>query len=112
MENKDIIYEIEPNQQDFEMIKIIFEKYNAFYPSKTISLDILTKETIGKEYIVKEMIKKEYIRKYKSGYYYDKQMESNRFRLHLKIMRFMIVISFIVYAILIAGLIAGIIEGL
>ena len=111
MENN-IIYEIEPNQQDFEMIKVIFEKYNAFYPAKTISLDVLRNETIGKEYIVKEMIKKEYIRKYKSGYYYDKKMEDSRFRLHLKIMRFMIIVSFIIYAILIAGLIAGIIEGL
>ena len=111
MENK-VIYEIEPNQNDFEIIKEIFEKYNAFYPAQTISLDILTNETVGKEYIVKEMIKKEYIRKYRNGYYYDKKMEDRRFRFHLKVIRFSIIISFVVYAIMIAGLISGIIEGI
>lgn len=110
--DKNVIYEIEPNQEDYEIIKDIFEKYNAFYPAQTISLNTLVNETIGKEYIVKDMIKKEYIRKYKSGYYYDKKMEDKRFRFHLKVIRFSILISFIIYAILIAVLISGIVEGL
>ena len=113
MEKKEIYVDLPINEkEDYESIKEIFSKHQAFYPANALPLEIVLKEAYGKEYIIHEMMKKEYIRKVKKGVYYDLKMESEGFRLHLKIIRFMIIVMFIVYVVLMAGLISGIIEGL
>ena len=112
-EDKEIYIDLPiDEQEEFEQVKDVFKKYSAFYPAKVIPLETVLKELPNKEYIIHEMMKKEYIRKYKKGVYYDQKMENKGFRLHLYLMRFMIIISFIIYALLMAVLISGIIEGL